>query len=103
MNDCERIGRPNWTKLLAETTWICFIRRMVDRRRVEGDLIPHQIAIKSADRGARRLVERAIDDYVLRRNGKQTSHFCSALARKRRFRAGCRACQGEYGRHGPPD
>jgi hypothetical protein len=48
---------------------------MVDRRRVERDLIPHQITIKSVDRDARRLLEREIDDRIFRRNGKQTFQF----------------------------
>ncbi|HEV7909979.1 MAG TPA: hypothetical protein VGP28_02595 [Methylocella sp.] len=102
MNDCHRIGRPRRTKLLAKTAWIlaaCWInRRMVDRRRVEGDLIPHQITIKSVDRDARRLLESEIDCFVSRRNGKQTFQFLGVFARKRRFRGSRRACQGEDGR-----
>jgi hypothetical protein len=55
MNDRQRIARPMWTKLLAETARIfaaCRIdRRVIDRRRVEVDFIPHQITIKSVGPG----------------------------------------------------
>src|ERR1700730_15459634 len=76
---------------------------MVDRRRVEGDLIPHQITIKSAGREARRLLESEIDSFVFRRNGKQTFQFLGVFARKSRLRGGRRACQGENGRQVPSD
>ena len=76
---------------------------MVDRRRVEGDLIPHEKPIKRVDRDARQLPERVRDDYVFRRNGKQTCQFLGVFACKRRFRGGRRACQGEHGRQGQSD
>src|ERR1700730_18143936 len=102
MNDCPRSARPMRAELLAETTWICWIRRMVDRRRVEGDLVPQQITIKSAGGGARRGPVRATDGYSCR-NGKQTCQFLGVFACKSRLRGGCRACQGEHRRQGQSD